>query len=117
MAKNNATCKVCGTSYRICGHCPTSASLSFQPWRRLCDTPDCYGVYLAVQGYNVGQIDKDEAKKELLKFNVLSKLELETFDSDMKKTIEKIMSVPNVDKKKSRWKGEKKDDMANDLVE
>lgn len=114
MAKNNAVCKVCGTPYRICGHCPTTASLSFQPWRRLCDTTDCYGVYLAVYGYNVGQIDRDEARKELLKFNVLSKMELETFDSDMKKVIEKIM-VDAPAKKKTRANRNKDDNLANDV--
>lgn len=115
----NAVCKVCGRPYKICGHCPSSASLSYQPWRRICDTSDCYGMYLAVWGYNVGQVSKEEAKSQLEKCD-LSKMELETFDQSMKKTINKIMSTNRLAKKnkmetkKSVDNTQKEDDVAND---
>lgn len=88
---NNAVCKVCGSGYRICGHCPASASLSFFPWRRIVDTSNCYAIWLAVCGYSNKQISKEKAKEELNKVD-LSVMKLDTFDTDIKNLINEIMA-------------------------
>lgn len=121
--KDNAVCKVCGRSYRICGHCPSTAGLSYTPWRKICDTSDCYGIFLAVWGYNSGQNSAEETKEQLSKLD-LGRVETETFDPDIKKVINKLMS-PNRSAKKSKNKvtaeategDHKEDDKANDFVQ
>lgn len=92
---NNATCSICGKPYRVCRTCEEVTS--FTPWKTVTDTLSHYMIYLVLSEYTKDK-DKVKARKELEKCDLSG---LETFDEDVKKVIEVIMSNDVKEDKKS----------------
>lgn len=84
--ENNAICSICGKPYRVCRTCEEVTS--FTPWKTITDTLPHYMIYLVLAEYNIDK-NKDKAKKELEKCDLSG---WESFDDDVKKVIEVIMS-------------------------
>lgn len=63
MANAKQKCLMCGTEYEVCRFCPTT--IKFTPWRRLCDSPRHYQVYMLLQDIRAGVLTNDEAKDRL----------------------------------------------------
>lgn len=56
-------CRTCGKEYKVC---PTCAEIrTYTPWRTICCTADHYKIWLAVEQYRKGVIDKKTAKEQL----------------------------------------------------
>ena len=70
--KHNATCSICGNSYRVCYSCKDSMQL--QPWKIHCCSVDCFKTYQVVRGFSTGVYTKEEFKSKLKNIN-LSNLE------------------------------------------
>lgn len=82
----NGKCSICGKAYHICNRC--EGVQSYQPWRTICDTSNCYKIYLAVWRYSVKNNDLEDIRKELLTCD-LSKVN--DFVPEVKEVIEKIL--------------------------
>ena len=90
MANLNRVCKVCGTQYR---YCPTCAGDSNKPkWMTMFDCQDCKTIFDVATSFNLGKIDKNEAKKKLVGVNI-NKYFTEAIQND----IDKIMVEPKVE--------------------
>lgn len=61
-------CIICGSEYEVCRACPTTTLNT--PWRRICDTPVHYQVYMLIQDLRAGTVTKPEAKEMLIRLNV-----------------------------------------------
>lgn len=61
MAGKLQPCIICGTEYEVCRNCPDTTLNT--PWRKLCDTPVHYQVYLIIQDIQGGRLTGDEAKQ------------------------------------------------------
>lgn len=59
----NHTCIICGKAYRACPAC--SRIHSFQPWRTITDTRNCYKIFLILNSHAKGYISRTEAKEQL----------------------------------------------------
>lgn len=66
MSKVN--CIICGEEYEVCRACP--ATTRNTPWRKLCDTPIHYQVYLLIQDIRANTLTKSEAKETLARIGV-----------------------------------------------
>ena len=83
---NNATCSICGRSYHKCLSCRDSMKL--QPWRMFTDTANCYKVFQAVRGLNIGIYNKDEFKSKLKNIDLS---DLESYEESIKVLIKGIL--------------------------
>ena len=70
--RDNATCSICGSGYRVCYSCKDSIQL--QPWKIHCCSADCYKVFQVVRGHSTGVYTNDEFKAKLKNID-LSNLE------------------------------------------
>ena len=84
--KFNATCAICGKSYKICRTCQEIES--FTPWRTVTDTLQHYAIFLALSEYTKTK-DKERAKNELATCDLS---ELDTFNENIKTAIKEIMA-------------------------
>ena len=81
MANEVSRCIVCGKEYKACFNC--ADKLKMQPWTTVCDTQNCYKVYIIVHDFNYGYITKEEAKKKLEK--------VEYVFADLKEDVQKVV--------------------------
>lgn len=82
----NATCDVCGKKYHMCYSCEEIKT--FNPWKRVVCTVECFKIYMAVHGYTVTK-DKEMARKALSSCDLS---ELESFSDNIKQAIKEILS-------------------------
>lgn len=59
----NAICDICGKPYVVCATC--RETISYKPWRTICDTAEHYKIYMIIHQYKNKVISKDEAKEML----------------------------------------------------
>ena len=81
-----AKCIVCGKEYSVCRSCKDVKE--YRPWRTVCDTIECYKLFLVVSGYNNGQIVKNDARKQLAKI----KYDIDDLGDGMQKIIKDILA-------------------------
>lgn len=86
--QNNATCAICGKRYRVCNSCLEQKT--FQPWRKVVDTSECFKIYSALHGYTITG-DKDAAREELQQCDLKHK---DTFIPKIRADIDEILSTP-----------------------
>lgn len=80
MASLNRTCKVCGNKYH---YCPTCSSDANKPrWMTMFDCEDCKKIFDTATMFNLGKIDKAEAKNRLSGVNT-NKQFTETIQHDL----------------------------------
>ncbi|MCI8495542.1 MAG: hypothetical protein HFI74_07665 [Lachnospiraceae bacterium] len=64
----NHTCLICGKTYRACHTCDNIRS--FQPWRTITDTRNCYKIFLILNSYSNGHASLTSAKQQLQNCNL-----------------------------------------------
>lgn len=98
--KNNKICYVCNTHYRFCDNCNEREK---QPaWMNLVCCEKCNSIFIICAQFNLGNIGKEDAKKELMAFDVKSA----TFAKDsVTETIKEILAP---DKPESSENGSRK---------
>ncbi|EXG87844.1 hypothetical protein K413DRAFT_4745 [Clostridium sp. ASBs410] len=99
MGELNAKCSICGKKYHVCHTC--SNTISFTPWRKITDTTNCYKIFLILRDYTNGYVDK-ESTRDLL--NGCDLKELDTYEDNIKKTINEILKSETVAKSKRKSK-------------
>jgi hypothetical protein len=85
--KDNATCSICGSPYRMCISCKDMIKLS--PWKRHTDTSEHYKVYQVLHGYSTKVYTKEEARSRL---KTIDLSDLETFRENIKDLIKDILT-------------------------
>lgn len=88
MANTKAKCIVCGKEYNVCLSCKEVKTLS--PWKEICDTSECYKVFMIASEFNNKLITKDDAKRKLSKVDY-NKDELL---GNIRNVVDEIISVP-----------------------
>lgn len=84
----NATCKICGKKYHVCGDCKSQKTIT--PWRNVVDSVNCWKIYYALVNYTNGSTNADDTKEILSRCDLS---ELDSFKDNIKKTINKLMGV------------------------
>lgn len=87
-------CLVCGKEYETCN---CSSDMRNSPWKAICDTSDHYQIYMILNDYAFGNIDKKAAKELLMKFDLS---DYKNFKESAITLIDKILLEENNEKKK-----------------
>ena len=88
LPKANATCKVCGNPYYVCRRCIELRDKGIYAWKLDCDTPQCFQIMIAIQGYKDGNISKEVVLETIAESQKLSGIE--TYTSQYLELIEEI---------------------------
>jgi predicted sugar kinase len=89
IREENATCIVCGKKYHLCIACERSKA-TWQPWKMIADTENCYNIYNVINDYKFNKISKDEARNLLKELDLN---ELNSFKESSKKVIKEILAT------------------------
>ena len=100
--KNNATCAICGKSYRICSDVQRS---KIKPWRSITDSINCYKIHLVLLDYTNGYADINQTSQDLKEKCDLS--QQDSFLPHIQKTIDVILEKSTNDKKKKKKRSTK----------
>lgn len=108
--KNNKKCLICGKSYAFCSNCSGKDSA----WKITFCSENCLSLYDTVTGLRDGKYTEEEAYSKLKECDTTS-IDLESFNSGVKESIEKILNSqvsPVVEKVKDIF-----ENMDNTVVE
>ena len=83
---NNHTCIICGKSYHACPSCDRVRS--FQPWRTITDSKDCYKIFLILNSCSHGYSDRTETLEQLGSCDLS---QLDSFVPHIRETIQTIL--------------------------
>lgn len=86
-------CILCGKEYETCN---CNSDLSNKAWKVICDTSEHYQIYLILNDYKYGNIDKKSAKKLLNKFDLSN---YKKFNKSAVKLISSILIEDNLKRK------------------
>lgn len=89
MANLNRVCKSCGSKYSYCPTCSVDANKP--KWMTMFDCEDCKKVFDIATMFNLGKIDKADAKSKLGNVNMNKK-----FTDTIQHDIDTIMDEPKV---------------------
>ena len=97
MAKNNATCAICGSGYYLCMSCQDNMQL--RPWKLHTDTSEHFKVYQILRAYNSGVYNKTEARNALKNVDISDK---DTYLCEIREMINNILAVSKPAKKNNK---------------
>lgn len=91
MATNRTWCRVCGKAYDVCPHCATVRY--YTPWRTICDTAQHYQIWVIVDQYKKGILDRAAAKRMLQKHRVRAS-DWKGYLPPVRDTVQEILKEP-----------------------
>lgn len=59
MKEMNHVCPICGTEYEYCDYCKHMLSIGITPWRAVCDTIDCYNIFMDIRAIKTGKASEN----------------------------------------------------------
>lgn len=83
----NAHCSICGKGYYKCNSCAEMKNIT--PWRSIVDSIEHYKIFIILRDYTNKYVDIKETKNLLEKCDLS---EYKTFDKDVVKVIDEILS-------------------------
>ena len=83
-AKNMSNCFLCGKEYEVCKMCQNVSQ--YTPWRRECDTPRHWQIYMIVKDFRKGILKASETKEQLDHLKVTFD-EVKSFVPSVQKTL------------------------------
>lgn len=121
MNTDKHICPICGSEYKYCDYCKQMLSVGITPWRAICDTLECYNIFMYIREIkagreNVGIIEDLKSNLQFLKENNVKLREsvtnyLNTLDflkekkvenTDIKTDFSPVQLPYNTHKKKSK---------------
>lgn len=91
-------CRICGKQYKVCSHCETMRNRT--PWRIIADTATHYQIWVIIQQYKKGIINRETARQMFSQVSITEE-EIQGFIPAVQEIIKEINSFSNTEEAKA----------------